>query len=53
MDGENIDLSSYIASIEILFDCSGICDYHPIYVFSNSRKGPPESKVSCFETALV
>ena len=52
MDGENTDYSNYIGAIEILFDCSGICEYHPIFVFSDSRT-PPKSKLSCFETGLI
>lgn len=37
-----------ITTMEVTFDCAGICEKSPIYLFSDVNRGAPVSNLSCF-----
>lgn len=45
----NYNHTNLITTLEITFDCSGICKPSPLYLFSDVNRGPPTNKLSCFE----
>lgn len=42
-------MTNFITSLELAFDCAGICAQSPMYMFSDVNRGPPQSQGSCFD----
>ncbi|KAL4462891.1 hypothetical protein ABPG72_019034 [Tetrahymena utriculariae] len=43
---------SYIGSMEITFQCAGICQHHPVYVFSDINRGLPVYQKGCYKAVV-
>jgi len=46
--GGDKNMTDFLTTLEVSFNCAGICDVFPLYTFSDVNRGPPTSEKSCY-----